>query len=106
MCVWVIWAMWSSVRRFVGAYPPQPPASPLAFFDSFILSVLVVVVVFALIWPVDKFLRWLFPRLFFVVGRQEDEWNRREKWRSVVFVGFALSLVTSLAAAFIFKHLG
>jgi hypothetical protein len=106
MCVWVIWAMWSSVRRFVGAHPPQPPASTLAFFDSFILSVLVVVVVFALVWPIDKLQRWLFPRLFFKVGCQQDEWDQREKWRSIVFVGFALSLLTSLAAAFIFKHLG
>jgi hypothetical protein len=59
-----------------------------------------------LLRPLDRLQNWLFPRLFFVIGRQEDELRLREQWRSIVFSGFAVSVFASLVAALIWKVLG
>src|ERR1051325_2314117 len=62
------------------------------------------VLCFAVTWPLDRLQRWLFPRVFFALGRQAEELIRREKWRSTILIGFVLSVLASLLAAFIYAR--
>jgi len=102
--VWVCSAVWASLNRVVGTSPPSP-ADRLSAVDLLNLSVFVGAVFLLVVWPIDTLQRWLFPRLFFGIGRQADEWSLRRRWRSIVFVGFGLSVLASLVAAFLFERL-
>jgi hypothetical protein len=102
---WAVLSIWNSVQRLTGREPRSLVEDRLSVIDILNLTVFVGVLFMAVVWPVDKLQEWMFPRLFFAIGRQVDEWRRRAQIRSIVGVGFILSVLSSILAAFIYDRL-
>ena len=103
LVAWMLFSVRDALRRLAGLSSLPEGFSRITVFDLFNIGIVFSAVVWMLFWPIDKAHAWLFPRVFFAFGRQEDEWKRRAQWRSVVFVGFALSVVASLVASMVLE---
>ncbi|TAN68133.1 MAG: hypothetical protein EPN17_09835 [Methylobacter sp.] len=101
----MVLGMWSSIQHLIGPFKQPEALSHLTGIDLLYLGVLEALVFFALVWPIDKFQSWLFPRITFIIGRQEDEWQNRNRYRSIVFSGFALSVISSVIGSVVYEHL-
>jgi hypothetical protein len=101
-----VFAIWSSIGHLIEPVKQPEAFSRLTTIDAIYLSFLAGLIIFALVWPIDKLQSWLFPRISFIIGRQADEWQNRSKYRSVVFFGFALSVISSVVGSVIYEHIG
>jgi hypothetical protein len=96
--------IWWTLKRLGGIDPPLPGASRLYFVDWINLTFLGAGLFFLLTWPVNRAQRWLFPRVFFRIGRQESQWHKRERARELLGLTFILSILASIIATFLYDR--
>lgn len=104
LCGFVAYGLTQAAWRIATGRPASAPISSLTI-DILNFVLLIYIALFILAWPINRIQQWLFPRLFFALGRQAEELARREKWRSIVFVSLGVSIAASLIAAFIYAQI-
>lgn len=89
MTLWGIWAAIAGQRSEAGS-----TELPTAVVVGVLLPSIAAVV--ALIIYSDIGWNWLFPRVFFAIGRQIRELERRAKWRRWIFGGLLITILLGL----------
>lgn len=106
MIVAFLWMFAQGVGRFVGFIKLQPePQSNVSWNDLSIVLVTFIVIVLALTYLLDKVQGILFPRVFFLIGKQRRSLESLKKWRMIVLTAVILGVASSLVASFIFQWL-
>lgn len=76
------------------------------FGDVFAPAILFGAILLSLGMVVDRIREFFFPRVFIVIGRQKDEWQKRGKVLNVVVVIIGIGLVVSVAGTLIAQGIG
>jgi hypothetical protein len=78
-------------------------------FDGFISMIYLLIPVMLVLIPaviyLDKAWDWLFPKVWFLIGRQLREFERRASVRRFVFIAIGLSLIVGVASNFVYSFL-
>lgn len=65
------------------------------------ISILLAIVFMAVTYPFDKLQRYLFPKVFFLLGKQKQAMETIKQWRSFIFYGLLLSIITGVVSSLI-----
>ena len=106
--LFTIWIVAQGVGKMLGLIKletPPPSNSSLSWNDIFTFVLLGLLVVVAANLLLDRLQSILFPRVFFLIGKQKRAMENLKKWRMVVLTAIILSVVSSLIASFIFQGL-
>jgi hypothetical protein len=92
--VWATLGLWQIVIK-TGRIPRSPDISVLYVLY---LAVPIVIIYSILVMYADRGWKWMFPKVWFSIGRQDREFEKRAKVRSWVFGGIILSILLSIIA--------
>jgi len=67
--------------------------------------VIILILVFFITYPIDRFRRWIFPRVFFNIGNQKRTAEKINQWRNIIFKTILLGIFVSLVASLVTKLL-
>lgn len=105
------WFARHSLFEFAGAIAvllvllaPEGLTAHATWIERALAGLLLVVPYVGSIWLLDRGRRWLFPRVFFLIGRQRQEYDRRSAWRQHLFATLLLGVVASLVAGIILSY--
>jgi hypothetical protein len=68
-------------------------------------SLIILILLFLITYPIDYLRKWIFPFVFFNIGNQKREAEKIKYWRNIVFNTFILGIIVSLLATLIYKLL-
>lgn len=90
----------SLVQKLRGTYIPRSQISSyeLTSNEGFIFVVAVTIVLIAIGGIIDRAVGYLFPNVFFCLGKQADEFSRRQKIASLVFGGIVFTIILGIIA--------
>lgn len=100
---WIIVDFIGKIFGFSQFKPAQP--SNLSWNDTFTFVFLLVLITIILSLFLDRIQGTLFPRVFFLIGKQKRAMENLKKWRMVVLGALILGVVSSLIASFIWQWL-
>ena len=68
--------------------------------EQILITIIIIFLLYVICIPIDKLRRWLFPKLFFLLGKQkrtmEEIKNVRKILFSVILIGFIISVLSGL----------
>ncbi|MGI8656663.1 MAG: hypothetical protein ACR2LC_15775 [Pyrinomonadaceae bacterium] len=95
-----------TIALLFGWVKPLPPLSnELSWAEAINLMILFIVVLFGILALFEWLRLSLFPKVFFMIGKQKKKMERLIKWRWVVFASLLLSILSSLIAGLILEGL-
>ena len=94
---WLIAGISISIAKLLGVLNVGE-VQGLNTFDILNIGLLVVGVVCALGYVGNTLLHVLFPRVFFLIGKQKQVYTRLVAWRKALFVTFCLGMIASIIA--------
>ncbi len=94
--LWFLWGMFSTIPLFLGTRPPSATLARFSLLETINIAVLVTIIAFAITYPFDWAQKQLFPKVFFLLGRQKKTMETIVKWRGFVFGGLILAIVTGV----------
>ena len=83
----------------------KPPQVKFSENVSVILLFLMIGVLFLVGYAVDNSRNFLFPKYFFVIGRQKEVYEKRRNIANVVFVVIILGIIINILSSFIVQPL-
>ena len=87
---------WVQLLKTGEIWDTSVPLLPLFYLSLPMVPLLIVVVKYA-----NRVWRWLFPKAWFCLGRQEAEYHKRSKVRTLVFRSIGLALMVGVAGGVI-----
>ncbi len=94
-------------KMFIGNAPnTSSTSSRLTEGEATVFAYLVVAILFLFGFIIDRFKSYLFPRFFFALGRQCENYERRQKFAYWLFVGIFLTLGLGVISNYLFNFLG
>jgi len=84
-----------STLRALDVLPPSSP-SKLSGMEGFNVSLVLAGVIFVVTYPIRKGIDYLFPKVFFLLGKQKKNFETILKWRNIIFVGIILAIITGV----------
>ena len=91
---WLAWSLVFTFQQFIGIRPPSN--SNFSTFETFNFAVLFAVVFFIIVLPLEWLQKKLFPKVFYLIGKQVKTMDSIEKWRNFIFGGIILTLVMAV----------
>ncbi len=91
-----IWAMWHTASQIMGKAPPSTVLAKYSILETLNIFVLFAIIIVAVIYPFDWVQKRLFPKVFFLLGKQKKTMESIKKWRSFVFSGLILAIATGI----------
>jgi len=75
----------------------QPTTSRFSTIDQINFVLVFSSVIFAICWPLNKLKGFLFPKVFFQLGKQKRRYEVISKWRTFIFVGVVFAIILGVA---------
>lgn len=100
---WMIIDFIGKLFGFIQLKPEQP--SSLSWNDTITFGFILLLLSITLALSLDKIQSTLFPRVFFLIGKQKRSMENLKKWRMIVLTALILGVVSSLIASFIWQWL-
>ena len=94
--LWGLSSVMYTTWQVFGLIPRSTTLTQYSFFEIFNLLVVMVAVVFVVIYPLDWAQKQLFPKVFFLLGKQKKAMETIKKWRSFVFSGLIFAIITGV----------
>lgn len=92
------WGMWATVGQLVGLRPPSPVMAKYSTIEQLNFIILFAVILSAITYVLDQLQKHLFPRVFFLIGKQKRTMETIRKWRGFVFGGVIFAIVIGVIA--------
>lgn len=96
--LWFIVSIWNTALQVIGLRPPSSMLAKYSTIEVLNFVILFVIVVLAVIYPLDRLQRYLFPKVFFMIGKQQRTMETIRKWRGFVFGGVIFAIVIGVVA--------
>lgn len=93
MSLWGLSSVLYTLAKMLGRAPWAQASSNMPAVEHFNAAVAITAMVVAPLYALDKLREWLFPLLFFHIGRQQENMELRKKWRWVVLSSLILGPV-------------
>lgn len=104
--LWAVYGLIRTAAMLFGFVKPTPPLpNDLSSAEAFNIIILFILVLLGILALFEWIRMLLFPRVFFMLGKQKKKMEKLIKWRWVVFTGLVLSILSSLIASLIFEGL-
>ena len=104
--VMTVWVFVSGIGKLVGYIKLQPEQPVNISWNDLLLILFVFAVILLTIFiTLDKIQSILFPRVFFLIGKQRQAYENLKKWRMIILTALILGVVSSVIASFIFQWL-
>lgn len=94
--LWFLWGMWITANQLIGLRPPAASLTKYSIFESLNIAVLITIIAFAIVYPFDWVQKRIFPKVFFLIGKQKKTMETIKKWRGFIFGGILLAIVTGI----------
>lgn len=75
----------------------------LSTAEQLLITMIIICLLYIICYPIDKLRRWLFPKLFFLLGRQKKTMEKIESVRKVLFIVICIGLVVSILAGLLLR---
>ena len=75
----------------------------LSTAEQLLINMIIICLLYIICYPIDKLRRWLFPKLFFLLGRQKKTMEKIESVRKVLFIVICIGLVVSILAGLLLR---
>lgn len=98
LTLWFGANLWSLINRYRGVPRPPSGGSPITEGESIVFLTIVCVVLYLVGRAMNISREFLFPRVFFCLGRQEGRYRHRERIAQLVFVVIGLGIIVNLLA--------
>ena len=77
--------------------------SNLSFIEAFNYLFLYLLLLYVITYPIDRFRKWLFPRVFFCLGNQKNEMGEIRRVRKIILEIFIFGVIVGIITHFITK---
>jgi hypothetical protein len=78
-------------------------ASPFTDGEAFIVVLFTVIIVIAVGYVLDRFIGYLFPRYFYRIGRQEQDYKRRMFGAQLLLVSIGLAIIVNILSSMLYR---
>jgi hypothetical protein len=96
--LWFIWGMWNTVTQLMGLRPPSSVLAKYSTIEVLNFMLLIVIAAFVITYPFNRLQKYLFPKIFFLLGKQKRTMETIVKWRGFVFGGVVFAIVIGVIA--------
>lgn len=103
--LWGLFGLAVTAMRMLKLAPPSPGLAEISAIESFNAAVLATLLLLAITYPLDLGRKYLFPKVFFLFGKQKKTMETIRRWRSFVFGAIILSVGIGLFVEFVGKRL-
>lgn len=76
---------------------------PLTITEYVNQNLFFVIILFAITYPLDALRRYLFPKVFFLIGKQKKTMETIRKWRSFIFITVILTIALGVITNWIYN---
>jgi hypothetical protein len=94
--LWSLYSMIYTINQLIGERPPSSVLDRYSTFELINFAIVIVLIVFAIIYPFDWVQKQLFPKVFFLLGKQKKTMETIKKWRGFIFSGLILAIATGI----------
>lgn len=99
--LWVFIGLFHTIRRAFGLIPRSPALSQISTIETLNFIVLIAITVLAITRSLDWIQKYLFPKVFFLIGKQTKRMERIKKWRSFIFSSSIFAIITGVIGNFV-----
>ncbi|MGZ5437988.1 MAG: hypothetical protein ACXWID_04070 [Pyrinomonadaceae bacterium] len=104
--VWGVYGVLRTVGVALGIVKPLSPMPPdWSWIETLNIWFVFMAVIVGVLLLLDRLRLALFPKIFFMIGKQKRKMEALIKWRWIVFSGLILSILSSVAAGLILQKL-
>ncbi len=100
---WVAWTTLYTASMMLGFV--HPSISRFSGIQQLNISIVLAIIFFVVTYPFDRLQRYLFPKVFFLLGKQKKAMETIKQWRSFIFYGLLLSIITGIVSSLIVDSL-
>jgi hypothetical protein len=94
--LWFLWSMSITASQILGKSPPSATFAKYSIIETFNILLLLGLIAVAVIYPLDRVQKRLFPKVFFLLGKQKKTMETIKRTRNFVFSGLILTIVTGI----------
>jgi len=89
--------------KFTGKILQDTSKLNLSTAEVLLITIIIICLLYIICSPIDKLRGWLFPKLFFLLGRQKKTMEKIESVRKVLFIVICIGLVVSIVAGLLLR---
>lgn len=99
--LWAVIGLSFSAGQIFGLLPKSD--IKLSAVESLNYTVIFLLIIFLISYPLDRFRKWIFPRVFINLGNQKREMAKIKQWRDTIFKTILLGIIIGIIVYFITK---
>ncbi len=84
--------------KIVGRIPQDTATSSLLIGEKLAIAVFFVLLIYFIANLLNKLNKWLFPKMFFLIGKQKEEMEKIRSVRKILFISIFIALVICIVA--------
>jgi hypothetical protein len=103
--LWFTSGIWNTVQQLIGIQPPSPVLTRYSTIELLNFMLLFGIIALGIAYLLDCVQKYLFPKVFFLIGRQKKTMRTIQKWRGFIFGGVIFATIVGVIANAISKWL-
>lgn len=89
--------------KFTGQTAPVSNEPPISTMEVIFLLLLILIIAKVIFHPIEKYLRWLFPRTFFSLGKQKNTLEKIQNSRKTIFYGLIIAIIAGILSGLLLR---